>query len=235
MKQILFLTFLLLFTSAAFCQSEVEKIASAKINVRDILKDPDSAKFKDLRLVSNTEGVESVVGEVNGRNSFGGYTGFKPFCVTNSVVTIVDYDKEYTLDIYALTGALGKDAELKVRLKEEKRKLVRKLEDQARFSSEVIWTLLTNVIVEKQSNDEALDAAIAAFKARAIENGMAMPEAQATQLRKVFETSLNQTLQNKEQVEAIKRNPDYQKSITLPLMYTQTLNALKLQYEAIGY
>ena len=234
MKQITLLIFLA-FAPLAFTQTETEKLESAQADVREELKDPDSAKFKDLRVVSNTEDVESVVGEVNARNSYGGYTGFKPFCVTHGVVTFVDYEKEYTLDIYALTGALGEDAELKVRLKEEKRKLVVKLEDQARFSCEVIWTLLTNVIVEKQSNDEALDAAIAAMKARAIENGAAMPEGQAVQMRSVFETSLNQTLLDKKKVKAIRRNPDYQKSIIFPQMYAQTLNALKLQYGATGF
>jgi len=234
MRAILLLLYFYI-VSVAFCQTETEKFESALEEVRSELKDPDSAKFKNVRLISNTEDVESVVGEVNARNSYGGYTGFQPFCITCGKVTFVDYDNEYSVDIYALTGALGKDAELQVRLKQEKRKLVSELEDQARFNCEVIWALLTNVIVEEQSNDEALDAAITAIEARAIENGVAMPKAQTVQLRKVFETALNQTLSDKKQVKAIRRNPDYQKSIIFPLMYAQTLNALKLQYGVTEY
>lgn len=228
-------TLLFLLISTAFGQETDPKIERAQQTVRDLLKDPDSAKFKDLEIVVNTEQTESVVGKVNGRNSYGGYTGYKPFCVTHGVATLVDVSQEYTLDIYRLTGAWGEEEEMKVRLKHEKQKFVKKLEDQANFSCEVIWTLLTNTIVEKQPNDEALDAAIAAMKARAISNGAAMHDVQATQLRKLFEQSLLQTLGDKKQVKAIRRNPDYQKKLLFPIMYNQTLNSLKLQYEAAGY
>lgn len=47
----------------------------------DNLKDPSSAQFKNLRLVTG-EGGEALCGEVNAKNAFGGYTGFKPFVVT---------------------------------------------------------------------------------------------------------------------------------------------------------
>ncbi len=44
--------------------------------VKEQLKDPDSAKFKNVK-VSSASGY--VCGEVNAKNSYGGYTGFTKF------------------------------------------------------------------------------------------------------------------------------------------------------------
>lgn len=48
----------------------VEKQSEARKNVKLTLKDPDSAKFRNQ---------SSSCGEVNAKNSFGAYTGFKRF------------------------------------------------------------------------------------------------------------------------------------------------------------
>lgn len=59
-----------------------ERNAIAKA-VKDALKDPDSAKFKWMKLSgkgANREGyVGYYCGLVNARNSYGGYTGYTPF------------------------------------------------------------------------------------------------------------------------------------------------------------
>jgi len=44
--------------------------------VRTSLKDPESANFKNLRVMSNGR---ALCGDVNAKNSYGGYTGFKAF------------------------------------------------------------------------------------------------------------------------------------------------------------
>ena len=55
-------------------------IAEAKEAVRDLLKDPDSAKFYDVEKVVNTHNKEIFVcGEVNAKAPAGGYVGKKPF------------------------------------------------------------------------------------------------------------------------------------------------------------
>ena len=52
--------------------------------VRDILKDPESARFR-----SEFKGKDdSVCGFVNAKNSYGGYDGFKPFIVERDRVQI---------------------------------------------------------------------------------------------------------------------------------------------------
>lgn len=47
----------------------------------DQLRDPGSAQIRDLRFV-NGKGGETLCGEVNAKNAYGGYVGFKPFAVT---------------------------------------------------------------------------------------------------------------------------------------------------------
>lgn len=55
-------------------------IAVAKEAVRDLLKDPDSAKFYKVEKVLNTHNKEIYVcGEVNAKAPAGGYVGKKPF------------------------------------------------------------------------------------------------------------------------------------------------------------
>lgn len=46
------------------------------------LKDPDSAKLRNVAAVKLDDGSLKICGEVNSRNSFGGYTGFMPFSGT---------------------------------------------------------------------------------------------------------------------------------------------------------
>lgn len=43
------------------------------------LKDEPSARYRNLALITRTNGQQYVCGQVNSRNSFGGYTGFMAF------------------------------------------------------------------------------------------------------------------------------------------------------------
>ena len=210
------LSFLIPVSSLA--NEENSLIEEAKTKVKSILRDPDSAKFQNLRVVINSKAIESVCGEVNARNAFGGYTGFSKFNVSNNQVNIVDMNKLETIKLYKLSGGAGPEEELEARL-----------EDEAAFNCNVIWNLLTNVIVENQSKVDAIDAAIIAVKNRAKDNGIEIAESQIQVIRSQFQQSLEQTLADKKQVKAIKKNPEYQKKIILPIMYANTLNMLKEQ------
>ena len=65
--------------SIAFSSESDEKILQAiKENVKDKLRDPESARFKDLKLIRLDNAIYAC-GEVNAKNAFGGYTGFKMF------------------------------------------------------------------------------------------------------------------------------------------------------------
>ncbi|MBA5776133.1 hypothetical protein H2509_03230 [Stappia sp. F7233] len=62
----------------SYALSEVQ-VSAIHEGVRDILKDPESARFGEILAAANGEGAVSACGWVNAKNSYGGYTGDKPF------------------------------------------------------------------------------------------------------------------------------------------------------------
>ena len=56
-------------------------IPNAEQRISDRLKDPSSAQFRNVFV---SENGHYVCGEVNSKNGFGGYTGFKHFVVTGT-------------------------------------------------------------------------------------------------------------------------------------------------------
>lgn len=57
----------------------VAQRTAVEASVRKALKDPESARFGTMRAGREASGNIAVCGMVNARNSFGGYTGEKPF------------------------------------------------------------------------------------------------------------------------------------------------------------
>lgn len=73
----------------------VEKtLAEAQNAVRGYLKDPDSAKFQNMRIV-DFNGGKAVCGNMNGKNSYGGYVGFKSFVAGTMGAKIYDTSSPY--------------------------------------------------------------------------------------------------------------------------------------------
>ena len=64
-------------------------IAEARAAISDTLKDPESAKF---RYIVTVPAERVVCGEVNGKNSFGAYSGYSRFYYRNGSGHVVDYD-----------------------------------------------------------------------------------------------------------------------------------------------
>jgi hypothetical protein len=61
-----------------------EAIELSKEAVREKLKDPDSANFRSFSIHRGeepTDGAFYICGEVNAKNSYGGYAGFERFLV----------------------------------------------------------------------------------------------------------------------------------------------------------
>ncbi|HEY8604728.1 hypothetical protein [Tsuneonella suprasediminis] len=58
------------------------------------LKDPSSAQFRHLTRVGNL-----VCGEINGKNSYGGYVGFEPFYVRDGKATLADKTGDNLIDV----------------------------------------------------------------------------------------------------------------------------------------
>ena len=71
-------------------------IDQAEKGLKSILKDADSAKFRDVTVAQWIENKPVVCGYVNSKNSFGGYTGDTEFAVFNGLVSINDHNhKEF--------------------------------------------------------------------------------------------------------------------------------------------
>lgn len=65
----------------------------AKRKVPQSLRDPDSAKFRDVFAVATDKGGLVVCGKVNAKNAFGGYTGYTSF-MFNSQITVLEEQVE---------------------------------------------------------------------------------------------------------------------------------------------
>ena len=59
-------------------------IAKGRDAVTQKLKDPASAKFRNVGFHRGIEGIPVAYGEVNSKNSFGGYSGFQRFIYAGS-------------------------------------------------------------------------------------------------------------------------------------------------------
>ena len=71
----LFISIIITITLAGCYKSKEDKrIDRAKREIAQLLNDPESAKFRNLRIVGDT-----VCGEFDGKNGFGGYTGYRKF------------------------------------------------------------------------------------------------------------------------------------------------------------
>lgn len=87
------------------CSNEA---GAAKSRVADQLRDPASAQFREVKVVRQADGSSAVCGEVNGKNAYGGYVGFRGFVVRGSEVHIRNDDINYgdVAEIEAATAAI---------------------------------------------------------------------------------------------------------------------------------
>lgn len=72
--------------------SEEDATDAAKEAAAYGLKDPDSAKFRNVRLV-DFNGGQIVCGEINGKNSYGAYVGYVPFVASPKEATLMESEQ----------------------------------------------------------------------------------------------------------------------------------------------
>lgn len=74
--------------------SYVALAAKAKATVVHDLKDPDSAKFRGIGIYKSTtgKGGVTVCGEVNAKNAFGAYVGYKRFMLFDDIALMEGQD-----------------------------------------------------------------------------------------------------------------------------------------------
>lgn len=91
--------------------------AKAQELVARTFVDPASAQFRDVKSHVNRIGIEAVCGEVNGRNRFGGYAGFRKFYVSGGSAFL---EPEAGLSIDPISGMEDDLAEMKYTLQYNK-------------------------------------------------------------------------------------------------------------------
>ncbi|WP_070401292.1 hypothetical protein [Hydrogenophaga sp. PML113] len=70
-------------TQALTIQDEAQVIADTQRLVSDRLKDPGSAQFRNVRVQQYLQGpLKIICGEINAKNSYGGYVGFRQFAAS---------------------------------------------------------------------------------------------------------------------------------------------------------
>lgn len=77
------------------CKESPEKAALR--DLRLAFNDPDSVQVREVRVVLDEFRIPGVCGEVNAKNKFGGYTGFRPFMVKGHDVVIQSDDPDLAL------------------------------------------------------------------------------------------------------------------------------------------
>jgi len=68
-------------------------IELSKDGIKQRLKDPDSANFKNV-FFSTFEGKPIACGQVNSKNAFGGYGGYQRFIAAGKVIGILQEEME---------------------------------------------------------------------------------------------------------------------------------------------
>lgn len=63
-------------------KSQEEAIEAAKVVVAHDFKDPESARFRAIE-IRDFQGGKLICGEVNAKNSYGGYVGYQKFLASN--------------------------------------------------------------------------------------------------------------------------------------------------------
>jgi len=79
---------------------------AAHNSIRALLKDPDSAMFQDDRVITGG----TVCGEVNAKNSLGGYIGFRPYIFSDGQSMIDQGEPDFSALVRSVDMALQDEA-----------------------------------------------------------------------------------------------------------------------------
>lgn len=83
---------------------EIEFQIKVEKTVRQLLKNPGSVKFQDLRFLSSDEFGDCIIGKVNAKNDFNAYSGFRGFISNGRTTLLEGRDKGY-IDAFSKLNA----------------------------------------------------------------------------------------------------------------------------------
>lgn len=96
---------------AGSCSTEPQTdpaVATAQVKVRELLRDPESARFRNISRYGDV-----VCGQVNSKNGFGGYAGFSDFSyeISTGEARVDDMDEEFAVPLAKSTCDLARSKE----------------------------------------------------------------------------------------------------------------------------
>lgn len=173
----------------------------AKNEIKDLMKDPESTQFRNIKEIVNTQGNHVLCGQINSKNSYGGYVGFKPFSYSNDGLNLVDinrprYEQIVAVDKYEKDGCEGERLE----------RLARNPEVYKNYCA-VFYQLFTDVIADGQPRELALENAMKQYKEQSL-NLIIKDEKEA---RIAFESNLQQMEQNPATVKMLTKKKEKDK------------------------
>jgi hypothetical protein len=74
--------------------NQEKTISTSSEAIRQKMKDPASAMFRNVRIVNYLEG-KLICGEINSKNSYGGYVGFTKFVASPTDSTLLSTSSRY--------------------------------------------------------------------------------------------------------------------------------------------
>jgi hypothetical protein len=192
-------------------------VANAKKGAVQTLRDPESARFDQVRVVTNSLGKKGVCGLINAKNAYGGYVGFKKFSFDGLASRIADDEglAESTLERYRNgedTVPFYTDEVLQLHLlgcdgplKESRARFV----DSIQFSCKALWLIHDGVINRGASETAAVEEAIVALKGKASDNKVAFSPETESELRATYKQALAGSLKDPKVVDLVKRSAAY--------------------------
>lgn len=150
----------LIFSIAASAQAaETAFIVKAQNDVKQLMKDPDSTNFRNVREITNTLGNKVLCGQINSKNSYGGYVGFMPFSYSNEGLNIIDMNSRNTFTVMASVDRYKKDGCEGERFE----RLARNPEVYKNYCA-AFYQVFTDVIADDQPKEVAFETAMKKYR-----------------------------------------------------------------------
>lgn len=202
MKKIFITTFFL--ASVAMLSMAQEStstfVTEATLSLKNNMKDPDSTQFRNLREITNTVNEKVLCGEVNSKNSYGGYVGFMPFSYNKEGTAILNgtsnYNNYLNTSIYKKSGCAG-----------EKSEITERNPNMFKDYCSIVYQLFTDILADKKSEESAINIAIESYKNHNLE----VFNKNLDQVKADFLTNINQVSSNPDAVKKIsKKSKNFQ-------------------------
>ncbi|MDC5568458.1 hypothetical protein ACG9XL_17355 [Acinetobacter nosocomialis] len=174
-------------------------MVKAQNDIKQLMKDPDSTKFRNVREITNTLGNKVLCGQINSKNSYGGYVGFMDFSYSNEGLNIIDMNSRNTFTVMASVDRYEKDGCEGERYE----RLARNPEVYKDYCA-AFYQVFTDVIADNQPREIAFESAMKKYRTQNF--NLIIPNENA--MKVALDTNLKQMEENPATVKMLKKKRD---------------------------